>query len=231
MKSSIRKILLFDLDWTLVYTGGAGIRALEHAFERLYAIPQAMQTIKPDGKTDPAICREMIQTLLKRDPKPAEIDVLCQGYLERLAFEITSSEGYRILPGIPELLNALASRANILLGLGTGNLEKGAQIKLARADLMRFFRFGGFGSDAEARPEVLRTGARRGEAIAGHAISPSDIIVIGDHIRDVQAGQAIGATTVAVASGPMSYDELTATDPHFIFQDLSDTAAVLKVLG
>jgi phosphoglycolate phosphatase-like HAD superfamily hydrolase len=116
------------------------------------------------------------------------------------------------------------------MGLGTGNLEEGARIKLARADLMKYFRFGGYGSDAEERPEVLRTGVRRGEAIFGKAISPRDVIVIGDNIRDVQAGQAIGATTVAVASGPMTYEELKATRPDHIFHDLSDTKAVLNAL-
>ena len=225
------KILLFDLDWTLIYTGGAGVRALDSAFERLFKIPQAMKKISPDGKTDPAICREMIRVILKREPEGGEIERLCRGYLDQLAKEIPASPGYRILPGIPALLDALAPRENILMGLGTGNLEEGARIKLARADFMKYFRFGGFGSDAEERPLVLRKGVERGEALAKKAIGPRDVVVIGDNIRDVQAGKAIGATTVAVATGPMTYEELAKTSPDHLFHDLSDTPAVLNVLA
>src|SRR5689334_10082778 len=111
-----------------------------------------MKQVTPDGKTDPAICREMIRVLLKREPRDGEIDALCRGYLDRLAQEIPNGPGYRILPGVPEVLRALARHPDILLGLGTGNLEEGARIKLARADLMKFFHFGGYGSDSEDRP-------------------------------------------------------------------------------
>jgi phosphoglycolate phosphatase len=229
-KSEIRKVLLFDLDWTLIYTGGAGVRALDHAFEALFGIPQAMKKVSPDGKTDPAICREMIRVLLKRDPKDGEIEKLCRGYLDRLAVEVPGGPGYRVLPGIPELLEALSGLPDILMGLGTGNLEEGASIKLARADLMKYFRFGGYGSDSEDRPTVLRTAVKRGEALAERTFAPGDVVVIGDNIRDVQAGQAIGAVTVAVASGPMSHEDLFASKPDHLFHDFSDTQAVLKVL-
>jgi len=230
-KSEIRKVLLFDLDWTLIYTGGAGVRALDHAFEKLFGIPQAMKKVTPDGKTDPAICREMIRVLLKREPQDGEIEKLCRGYLDRLAEEVPEGPGYRVLPGIPELLKILSETPSVLLGLGTGNLEEGAQIKLARADLMKYFRFGGYGSDSEDRPAVLRTAVQRGEKLAQKKFSPQEIIVIGDNIRDVQAGQAIGAVTVAVASGPMSYEDLSASKPDHLFHDFSDTRAVLKVLS
>jgi phosphoglycolate phosphatase-like HAD superfamily hydrolase len=227
----IKKLLLFDLDWTLIYTGGAGILALNHAFEKLYKIPTAMKAISPDGKTDPAICREMIRVHFKRDPDGDEIARLCEGYLAQLKVEVAKSVGYRILPGIPELLADLSQRDDILMGLGTGNLQGGAEIKLARANFMRYFRFGGYGSDAEERPMVLRKGVERGEIIAGHKVAPTDVIVIGDNIRDVQAGKAIGATTLAVASGPMTMEELGQTSPDHLFKDLSDTPAVIKIRG
>jgi phosphoglycolate phosphatase len=225
-----KKLLLFDLDWTLIYTGGAGVRALEFSFEQAFKIPESMKKVSPDGKTDKAICREMIRVHLGREPQGTEIDILCRGYLDRLAVEIPVSIGYRIMPGIPELLELLAIRADVLLGLGTGNMEEGAQIKLARADLMKFFRFGGYGSDAEERPIVLKTAVHRGEALAKKTFAPKDVIVIGDNSRDVQAGKAIGATTIAVASGPMKYEELAATVPDYLFHDLSDTQAALKAL-
>src|SRR5260221_9449145 len=100
----IRKVLLFDLDWTLIYTGGAGVRALNHVFERFFGVPEAIKQVSPDGKTDPAICREMIKVLLKREPKEGEIEKLCRGYLDQLALEIPQGPGYKILPGIPALL-------------------------------------------------------------------------------------------------------------------------------
>lgn len=226
----VMKLLLFDLDWTLIYTGGSGVRALDWAFERLFQIPNAMKKVSPDGKTDPAICREMIRVHLGREPRGAELKQLCRGYLDHLAVDVPSSPGYRLLPGIPELLEALSKRKDALLGLGTGNLEEGARIKLARADLMRYFRFGGYGSDSEDRPTVLRQAVRRGEALAGNSVAPRDVVVIGDNIRDVHAGKAIGATTVAVATGPMKYEELAKAAPDHLFHDLSDTQAVLNVL-
>ncbi len=225
----IRKVLLFDLDWTLIYTGGAGVRALDHAFEKLFGVPHAMKKVSPDGKTDPAICREMIRVHLSREPRNDEIKNLCRGYLDHLAEEVRQGAGYRVLPGIPELLKALSEEPRALMGLGTGNLEEGAKIKLARADLMRYFPFGGYGSDSEDRPTVLRTAVRRGEELAQRTFAAHEIVVIGDNIRDVQAGKAIGARTVAVASGPMTYEELSASGPDHVFHDFSDTPAVLKV--
>jgi len=224
-----KRLLLFDLDWTLIYTGGAGVRALNHSFLQLFNIPEAVKSISLDGKTDPAICREMIRVILKREPKAGEVEKLSRGYLDRLALEI-DGPGYKILPGIPSLLEALSGIRDVALGLGTGNFEEGAHIKLARADLMKYFRFGGFGSDAEDRPMVLRAGVQRGEKHTGKTFAPRDVVVIGDNIRDVQAGKAIGAMTVAVATGPMRYEELEKTEPDFLFHDLSNTEAVVRVL-
>jgi len=140
------------------------------------------------------------------------------------------SAGYKILPGIPALLEDLQRRSNCLMGLGTGNLEEGAKIKLARADFMRYFRFGGYGSDSEDRPTVLKISSQRGQTIAGKTLSARQVVVIGDNIRDVQAGQAIGAVTVAVASGPMSYEDLAQAKPDHLFHDLSETPVVLQTL-
>src|SRR5258707_1059544 len=179
-KLKIRKVLLFDLDWTLIYTGGAGVRALDHAFETLFGVPQAMKKVTPDGKTDPAICREMIRVHLGRDPQGGEIEKLCRGYLDRLKEEVPQGLGYRIMPGIPELLQALSRREDILMGLGTGNLEEGAKIKLARAGLMKYFRFGGYGSDSEDRPTVLKTAIERGEGLAERRFDKGEVVVIGD---------------------------------------------------
>jgi phosphoglycolate phosphatase len=225
-----KKVFLFDLDWTLVYTGGAGLRALTYAFEKHCQVPEGMKNISPDGKTDPAIVREMIRVHLQREPQPGEIDAICRGYVDRLKIEVKEGPGYKVLPGIPELLAVLSKRPDVILGLGTGNLEEGARAKLGRADLMRFFQFGGYSNDSEDRPKVLGTAVQRAEALLGEKVPPRDVIVIGDNFRDIQAGQAIGATTVGVASGPMSYDSLAAYHPDYLFHDLSHTQDVLERL-
>jgi phosphoglycolate phosphatase-like HAD superfamily hydrolase len=224
------KLFLFDLDWTLIYTGGAGVRALNVAFEKHFGIANAMKTLSPDGKTDPAIVREMIRVHLRRDPEDGEIESICRAYVDRLKIEVATSAGYRVLPGVPELLESLSKRSDILVGLGTGNLEEGARIKLSRPDLMKYFRFGGYSSDSEDRSEVLAAAVRRGEALAGQAVAPRDVFVLGDNWRDIEAGQAIGASTVGVATGPVPYEELAKHRPDYLFRDFSDTQKVLQTL-
>jgi phosphoglycolate phosphatase len=222
-------IFLFDLDRTLVDTGGAGLRALDFAFLQHYQIREAMKQITPDGKTDPAIIREMIHFHLGRAPGEGEIQTLCQSYVDRLKIELRTTK-YRVLPGIPQLLEDLSQWTDALVGLGTGNLEEGARAKLERSQLQRYFRFGGYSSDGEDRAEVLRTGVSRGEALAGMAVPLDHVYIIGDHQRDVVAGKAIVAKTVAVATGHMTREELTQSHPDFVFDDLSQTQDVLAAL-
>ena len=225
-----KRLFLFDLDWTVIYTGGAGIVALNYAFEQCFQIPQAMKGISPDGKTDPAIIREMIKVHLGRAPQNGEIEELSRMYVEHLHVAVPASPGYRIMPGIPELLENLSKRVDVVIGLGTGNLEAGAQAKLARTTLAPYFKFGGYANDSEIRPDLLRAGVRRGEVLAGGPVSPRQVTVIGDNFRDIEAGQAIGAVTVGVASGPMKLDELASYKPDLLFQDLSDTRTVLEAM-
>jgi phosphoglycolate phosphatase-like HAD superfamily hydrolase len=229
-KLVMKKLLLFDLDWTLIYTGGAGVRAFNHAFEKLFSQPQALTGLTLDGKTDRAIARELIKVRLERDPSEGDIEKLCAGYLARLREEVPQGPGYKILPGIAELLKALSVRCDVLMGLGTGNLKAGAEIKLTRADFWRYFAFGGFADDSEVRSELLAAGVRRGEALSGKKFAPRDVIVIGDNFRDVEAGQAIGATVLAVATGTMKAEALAAYHPDYLVNDLSDTEKIIHVL-
>lgn len=226
----VKKLILFDLDWTLLYTGGAGVRALDYAFEKQFGIASAMKSMSVDGKTDRSIAREMVSVHLKRDATPDEIELICRGYIERLRFEVETGAGYRIMPGIPQLLQALQKEPSIVMGLGTGNLRAGAQIKLEKAKMWDYFGFGGFADDSEDRPTLLAMGAKRGFEKLGKTLAPRDVIVIGDNKRDVLSGQAIGATTIAVATGSMSLEELGQHRPDFLFQDLSDTSKVLEAL-
>jgi phosphoglycolate phosphatase len=224
-----KKLFLFDLDWTLVYTGGAGVRALNYAFENLFGVANGMGNVSPDGKTDPAIIREMIRVHLGREAADGEIERCCKGYVDRLRVEV-HGPGYIILPGIPALLETLSRKPDILLGLGTGNLSEGARAKLERANLYQYFKFGGFADDSEDRPELLRAAVRRAELLAGGPFPPGHVFVLGDNFRDIVAGQAIGAVTVGVATGHMKEEELAPYKPDYLFKDLSDTEKVLDTL-
>ncbi len=234
-----RTILLFDVDGTLVLSGGAGARALDRAFEALHGVPDAMKGIGPGGKTDPAIVREIFLAKLGRAPRPVEMDAVYRAYVPRLEEEVASSRGFVVMPGVASLLADLSGRADILLGLVTGNIEEGARIKLARPGLIRHFRFGGFGSDSEDRDHLTRIGLERGRALArsmrreaGRAAPAASerVIVVGDTLHDIKAGRSIGALTVAVATGSVPYEALAIDSADLVLRDLSDPAPLLALI-
>ncbi|MEK7366442.1 MAG: HAD hydrolase-like protein [candidate division NC10 bacterium] len=225
------RILLFDLDGTLVLTGGAGVRALARAFQDLYGLQDAGRGVPFHGRTDLRIIRDIVERKLHRPMGADEAVAICDRYLPYLEEEVQRSATYRVLPGVPALLTLLAARGDCLVGLGTGNVEAGARIKLARADLNRFFPFGGFGSDAEDRVELLRRAAARGEARRGPgADGLAQVVVIGDTHLDVESGRALGARTVAVATGGESAAALEQAKPDVLLADLSDAEAFLRIL-
>jgi phosphoglycolate phosphatase len=224
------KLLLFDLDGTLLTTGRAGVRALNRAFEKARGLKDAMDGMSLAGKTDPLIVREVVEKKLGRPAGDAEIRDVCDLYLEYLPEEVRASAGYRVMEGARELLDSMKRRDDVLLALGTGNLEKGARIKLERGGLNPYFSFGGFGSDAEDRSEVLRTAVRRGEERAGTRLPPRDVFVIGDTLLDVAAGKAIGAVTVAVTFGHGAAAGLRAAAPDLLLDSFARPEAFLAAL-
>jgi phosphoglycolate phosphatase len=222
-------LLLFDVDATLVRTGGAGLRAMDRAFDKIMHWPGALEKISPAGRTDPSIAHEISRIQRGCNMSPEELESVFNCYLEYLAEELENAPGYRVLPGIEKFLEKISQAPDFLLGLGTGNLEAGARLKLKPAGLNRFFNFGGFGSDAEQRPEVLQIGVKQAQAFSGQTIAPGQVLVIGDTQHDVQAGQAIGARTLAVATGPYSVKELQAFQPDWVIQDFTEKALLQKV--
>jgi len=224
------KLILFDLDGTLVSTGGAGLRALDVAFLSLQRLARASEGIPFAGRVDPVIIKDIFQTKLRRTPSENELRSLMDHYLTALAMELASADNYRILDGVEALLTVLAARPDVVLALGTGNLEAGARLKLERSGLNSYFAIGGFGSDAEDRAEVLRIGVRRAEEKAGHPFAPRDVFVVGDTPYDVAAGRALGAVTVAVGSGHASENELRAAGPDHFFPSLKEKDAFLSLL-
>ena len=203
------KLLLFDVDATLISTGGAGLRALNRAFKKLLDLESAMLDIAPHGKTDPAIVREVFQKRIKE--KSATDDVIAEViemYVEYLRDEVERSETYHVLPGIRDILAQMRARADVLMGLATGNVESGARIKLHRGGLNGYFSFGGYGSDAEDRADLVRRAAERAERHHGSRIAGADTFVIGDTPRDIEAGRRAGFRTVGVATGQYPVDQL-----------------------
>ena len=212
------KLLLFDIDGTLVLTGGAGIRALNRAFCQVVGIVNALDGIRLHGKTDPAIVREIFNArgaLQKAD----SYDQILAAYVEFLPEEVQQSENYRVLPGILRFLQDFQGRSDLAFGLATGNVEAGARIKLARGNLNPFFAFGGFGSDAENRTELVRRAAHNGSRLAGVTIDPNDIFVIGDTPRDIAAGREAGYRTVGVATSDYSTEDLSAAGADLVLSD------------
>jgi len=222
---------LIDLDGTLVLTGGAGLRAFDKAFRVVYEVDGKIATASPAGKTDPDILRRVCLAFLGREPTPEEEASVYALYLQYLRDEVDRSVDFEIMPGIESLLQKMSLDERCLVGLGTGNLEQGAKIKLSRPDLWRYFRFGGFGSDAPERPELLKIGLARGRALLEDGQAIKEVYVIGDTPHDISAGQAIGARTVGVATGPFSVKDLQAAGADLVYPDLSDYEAFLADVG
>ncbi|HEY3448054.1 MAG TPA: HAD family hydrolase [Myxococcales bacterium] len=211
-------LVLFDIDGTLVDTGGAGRRAIEAAARQLYNRPDLFDDVAFDGATDRAICRAALRHL-DRSFDETEIDRLLDTYLAFLGDEVERSARYLIYPGVEQVAAAMESHG-VLLGLGTGNVEPGARVKLERGNLNRFFSFGGFGDDAEDRGTLIRMGLRRGEQILGRRAK--EAWVIGDTPKDHSAARAAGAKVVLVATGRYSMAELSACGPDLCVETLED---------
>ncbi|HEY3352575.1 MAG TPA: HAD family hydrolase [Polyangia bacterium] len=215
---------LFDIDGTLVRSGGAGLRALERAFADRFGLAGATDGVHPDGKTDPLIVGEMFAARLGRPPTAAETTALLADYEVHLAAEVAAGSAFRALPGVHDLLERLAARREPV-GLCTGNTVGGARLKLERLGLWRYFAFGGYGSDHAERSDVVRTAIARGAAHVGRAVLPAEVLVIGDTPRDIAAARAAGARAAAVATGPHPRAALATHAPDLLFDDLTQMIA------
>lgn len=222
-------VLLFDLDGTLVLTGGAGRRAMEQAFAVVCGAHDVLATFSFGGMTDQLIVRTALRGIGQPDDADTVQRVL-DAYLERLPDEVARSPQYRVLPGVLPLVESLFGRAGIALGLGTGNIRQGAMTKLARGGLDRFFGFGGFGCDHEDRALLLRTGAERGAEALGLPLEACRVVVIGDTPRDVAAALELGARCVGVGTGGHAPRELLSLGADIAFPDLTHADVVDSLL-
>jgi phosphoglycolate phosphatase len=199
--------VLFDIDGTLISTGGAGAVAWRRAFEELYGIPADINTFTHAGMTDPEVGRLTFIGAVGREPERREFARVMARRQHHLHAAVAESESYRVLDGVEELLPRLVDEG-YLLGLTTGNTEAAAHIKLSRASLNRFFSFGGYGSDSTDRVELTRKAIERAGLVSGGTIEPEECMAVGDTPLDVEAGHGAGIRVVGVASGQYSVDEL-----------------------
>jgi phosphoglycolate phosphatase len=214
------RVVLFDIDGTLLVTGGAGAVAWQRAFRELHGIDANIEEHTHAGMTDPEIAEIVFREVIGRDGSEAERAEAIGVYLSHLADAVNESEGYRVMPGIEELLPQLVEQG-VLLGIVTGNIESAAHIKLARANLNRFFGFGGYGSDSRDRTELTRKALERGGVVSGAPVDPASAIAVGDTPRDVKAGHGAGIRVVGVATGSYSVEELKEAGADWAIPDVN----------
>lgn len=208
-------MFLFDIDGTLIWSGGAGSAALERAFEELFGLRAAMAGVSCDGMTDPLIARVVLGP--HGLDSPANIQRVLERYAVHLDAALSESNGFSLLPGARECLDHLSARG-LHLGLATGNLQACARAKLERGGLWGYFGFGGFGSDAEERADLVRVAIARGRAQVGDP--RADAVVLGDTPRDVQAARAAGALAVGVAAANFDRAALEAAGADLVLDSL-----------
>jgi len=229
-------LVLFDIDGTLVDTGGAGRLGLEASFRSVFGIDEIeepVSRVRFGGKTDPAIIADIARCAgLPAGAVEARYKELQGAYLEALRHALTlPNPRRRVLPGVTPLLDVLAMRPDVLLGLVTGNIEAGARAKLAAFDLNHFFADGGFSSDHPERGEIARIAHQKLSRRAGFRFPADRVMVIGDTELDVHCAQVNGFRAIAVASGASTSDALHASGADAVFTDLTDAVSVLTAMG
>lgn len=213
-------VVLFDVDETLVHTGGSGARSWKAAFDQLYGIPADIGEHSSAGETDPQVARATFRAVIHRDPSDEELGRLYAQYLLHLAGDIGVSEGYRELPGAQQILLRLGE-AGVTLGLVSGAMEGAARTKLVPANLNRFFVFGAYGSDSPDRSELTKLAIDKAARLHGR-LAPSQVYVVGDTPHDMEATNASGAVSVGVASGHYTADELKTAGAAHVVSSLKD---------
>jgi len=219
---------LFDIDGTLLNSGGAGQAAMEAAFLAEFGFENPVEGLTTAGRTDRAIAADLFAFFgLEHDEDLHQRFV--GAYLDRLPAELARRDGL-VLPGIPELLETLNDRSDVVLGLLTGNFRRGAQIKLGHHQIDHYFDFGGFGDHHHDRDSVARDALEEVRRRHDDDVEPDQVWIVGDTPADVQCGRAIEANVVAVSTGIYSHEQLQAAEPDHLFADFSDPASLLRLL-
>ncbi|MGN6183455.1 MAG: HAD family hydrolase [Thermoanaerobaculia bacterium] len=224
------KLILFDIDGTLISDRGASREAFAEALREVYGYNGDLARYDFSGRTDPQITHMVLRDDgFTPDDIDSRIMTLWQHYLAGLARNATR-ERVRVLPGIRELVAKLAEHRDVVLALLTGNIEPGARLKLGAPDLNDYFPFGAFGSDSADRTKLPPIAVERASAHMGHRFEGREVVIIGDSIYDVRCGVPYDATTIAVASGKTSAEVLQAENPTFLFENVEDTERVMDAI-
>ncbi len=224
------KLVLFDIDGTLLTDRGASREAFGEALHAVYGYDDDLSRYDFSGRTDPQIAHMVLRDAgFAAEEIDENIVALWDLYLAGLARNATP-ERVRVMPGMRELVAALHEHNDVALALLTGNIERGARLKLGGALLNDYFAFGAFGSDSADRTELPPVAIRRANEHLGKHFEGSDVVIIGDSIYDVRCGVPYDATTIAVASGKTPADVLRAENPHYFFDDASDVNAVIDAI-
>lgn len=228
----MRRLVLFDIDGTLISDRGAARQAYESALREVYGYSGDLERYDFSGRTDPQITHMVLSDAgIKPEEIAAKMPALWDLYLTALARNATADRVHA-LPGIPDLLGALSNRPDVMLALLTGNIEPGARLKLAPPALNGYFPFGAFGSDSPRREELPPIAVERASRIDGHRFRGRDVVIIGDSIYDVRCGTPHDATTIAIASGKTPAGTLRAESPNHFFHSAEDLDTMLgAILG
>ena len=225
----MKKLILWDIDGTIIVSHGAGFRAMARALTERFGRTVDMGTIDWAGRTDSWIAGEVLRVVGLPDTAENIHDFL-EGYLEILPKELSSGRPGQVLPGILELLETLRQRPDVVQGLLTGNLQRGAEVKLTHHEVWHYFEFGAYADDSPRRNDLGPHALRRAKERHAVEFAPANTFIIGDTPHDIECGKVIGAKTIAVATGKYSVAELTTHQPTAVFQDFADTAAFLRVI-
>ncbi|GAC1503868.1 MAG: HAD family hydrolase [Vulcanimicrobiaceae bacterium] len=220
--------ILFDIDGTLISTGGAGARSWRAAFRELCDVEADRGQYTDGGMTDPDVGRLTFEKVMNREPSDDEMERLLAGYVRHLPAEVKASQGYKVMPGVEALLRKLSTQP-LALGITTGGLEPAARIKLARADLNQFFSFGGFGSDSSDRTELTLRAMERASDLLGYTVEPANVLVVGDTPKDIAAAHGASAVGVGVATGKYSVQQLQECGAEYVLNTLDEPLPGISV--
>ena len=232
----MERLVLFDIDSTLIDGHGAGRRAVLRALREVYGVEGELGDYRFHGRTDPGIVRDLAALWMPDEHRDGDGDAIeerleaCLARYVDLLREELAEGPVEVLPGVRDLVTVLAADCRTVLGLLTGNIEAGAQLKLASTDLLPHFKVAAYGSDSAARPELPAVAVQRAEALTTRRFTGKTIVIIGDTPADITCGAHLGVRTIAVATGHYTVQELVAYAPDHVFDDLSDWRTVYEAI-